>query len=136
MQLVAFPHLAQPLTVYPEEFAGEIITSENGVEFNISTNPRIGFWELNIIPSEIESTEAIHTIAKFLQIGTEYLTRHFHKGQVHSYNIFFYQLKNQVYAKILPRFATPPLYIGYGVHVRPTNIKEATQEIQRLYFHK
>lgn len=134
MQLVAFPHLQQPLTVYPEEFAGEIIARENNVEFNISTTPRIGFWELNIIPAEIESTKAVNTIAKFLQIGTAYLTRHFHKGQIHSYNIFFYQLKEQVYAKILPRFATPPLYIGYGVRVRPTNIQEATQEIRRIFF--
>lgn len=134
MQIVAFPHLQQSLSAYPEEFAGELIAHENGVEFNISNNPRIGFWELNIIPTEIESQEAISTIAKFLQIGTAYLTRHFHKGQVHSYNIFFYQLKGQVYAKILPRFATPPLYIGYGVHVRPTNIKEATQEIRRIFF--
>lgn len=134
MQLVGFPKLSQPLTVLPEEFAGEVITTEAGVEFNISTAPRIGFWELNIIPREIESPEAIAAMAKFLQAGTDYLTRHFHKGQVQSYNIFFYQLKGQVYAKIMPRFATPPLYVGYGIRVRPTNIQDTTEVIRQLYF--
>ena len=134
MQIVAFPKLTQPLTAYPEEFTGEIITSEHGVEFNISTSPRIGFWELNIIPTEIESPEAIAAIAKFLQAGTNYLTRHFHKGRVQSYNLFFYQLHEQIYAKILPRFATPPLYIGYGIHIRPTNIQEAVRDIRKICF--
>ncbi|MBR1695594.1 MAG: DUF4931 domain-containing protein, partial [Selenomonas sp.] len=69
-----------------------------------------------------------------LQIGTDYFTRHFHQGRVQSYNIFFYQLPGQVYAKIMPRFATPPLYVGYGIHVRPTNIAEAVAEIKTLYF--
>ncbi len=133
MQIVAFPHLEQPLLVFPEEFAGETIAYEHNVEFNISTSPRIGFWELNIIPCEITSDDAINTMARFLQIGTGYLTRHFHKGQIHSYNIFFYHIKGQIYIKILPRFATPPLYIGYGVHVKPTNIKEVTAQIRQLY---
>ncbi len=134
MQIVAFPHLEQPLAVHKAEFSGEVITRQQNVEFNVSSNPRIGFWELNIIPREIETPEAIATIARFLQAGTDYLTRHFHNGQVQSYNIFFYQLQGQVYAKILPRFATPPLYIGYGIHVRPTNIQEAVKEIRQRYF--
>ena len=134
MQIVAFPHLNQPIAARPEEFSGELIASKNGVEFNISTAPRIGFWELNIIPAEIESSAAISAIARFLQIGTDYFTRHFHQGRVQSYNIFFYQLPGQVYAKIMPRFATPPLYVGYGIHVRPTNIAEAVAEIKTLYF--
>ena len=131
MQFVAFPSLEQPLTVYPEEFRGETIACEHGVEFNVSTNPRIGFWELNIIPAEINSEAALAAIAKFLQAGAKYLTRHFHQGRVQSYNIFFYHLQGQVYAKILPRFATPPLYIGYGIHVRPTNIQEAVKDIRK-----
>ena len=134
MQIVAFPHLDYPLQVYPQEFAGEVIAREHHVEFNISISPRIGFWELNIVPQEIESNDAICAMAHFLQIGTRYLTKQFHQGRVQSYNIFFYQLNGQVYGKIMPRFATPPLFIGYGVHVRPTNIKEAAENIRQLYF--
>ena len=134
MQLVAFPQLTQPLAALPEEFAGIVIAREHGVEFNISTTPRIGFWELNIIPAEIDTPAAIASLAHFIQVGTAFLTRNFHQGRVQSYNLFFYQLKGQVYVKIMPRFATPPLFVGYGIHVRPTNIPAMVAEIQRLYF--
>lgn len=138
MQLVAFPKLDQPLAVHLEEFAGELIARENGVEFNISSTPRIGFWELNIIPPRgpVTCETTIAAIARFMQAGTVYLTRHFHNGRIQSYNIFFYRLDGQIYCKIMPRFATPPLFVGYGLHVRPTNIKETTKELQRLYFAK
>lgn len=134
MQLIAFPHLEQPLSVLPEEFAGQTIACDAGVTFNISTNPRIGFWELNIIPQEIDSSKAIAAMAHFLQTGITFLTRQFHGGRVQSYNIFFYQIGRQIYAKIMPRFATPPLFVGYGVHVRPTNIAEMADHIRELYF--
>lgn len=138
MQLVAFPHLEQPLAVQPEEFAGETIIRESGVEFNISVSPRIGFWELNIIPpaGDIADEKIIASMSHFLQVGTHYLTRHFHNGRVQSYNIFFYHLHGQIYGKIMPRFATPPLFVGYGIHVRPTNIKATVAEIQHLYWAK
>ena len=134
MQLVAFPELAQPLAVLPEEFAGELITSAGNVEFNIATTPRIGFWELNIVPADINTPAAIAAMAHFIQTGTSFLTRHFHQGRVQSYNLFFYQLQGKVYIKIMPRFATPPLFVGYGVHVRPTNIPDMAAEIRQLYF--
>ncbi len=134
MQLVAFPQLANPLSALPEEFAGEPIAREHDVEFNISTTPRIGFWELNIIPKEIESPASVAAMARFIQAGTGFLTRHFHQGRVQSYNIFFYQLNGQVFIKIMPRFATPPLFVGYGIHMRPTNIYEMAAEIQRICF--
>nr|WP_143188107.1 DUF4931 domain-containing protein [Selenomonas ruminantium] len=138
MQIIAFPKLETPLSIHIEEFTGETITRENGVEFNISTIPRIGFWELNIIPPPgmIEDELTIATMSRFLQIGTHYLTHRFHNGRVESYNIFFYHLQSQVYCKIMPRFATPPLFVGYGVHVRPTNISATIAEIQRIYFAK
>jgi hypothetical protein len=50
-----------------------------------------------------------------------------------SYNIFFYHRSGQVYIKLMPRFATPPVFVGYGIRVRPTNIDEMVREIRNLY---
>ena len=41
-----------------------------------------------------------------------------------SYNIFFYHLKNQIHAKIFPRFTASPLYMGYRI----TNVMDETSK--------
>jgi hypothetical protein len=52
-----------------------------------------------------------------------------------SYNIFFYhEGDKRILVKTVPRYATSPLYIGYGIRFRPTNLFEAGEEIKRLYF--
>ena len=39
-----------------------------------------------------------------------------------------------ILVKTIPRYATSPLYIGYGIRFRPTSLEEAEQEIRQLYF--
>ena len=132
MQLIGCPTLDQTQLFNQQEFSGPCIYRRNGVDFTVSEQPRIGFWELNIIPADLNAPGAVDTVADFIQLGARYLLRHFSKF-CHSYNVFFYHRTGKVYIKLMPRFATPPVFVGYGIRVRPTNINEMVREIRALY---
>ena len=140
MQLVGFPKLNRDLLFDPIELHGEIIFESDGVEINISTTPRVGFGEINIIPpaGNFIDSKSLDTFADFIQIGIDYLTKHFRKD-LSSYNIFFYHRENsegidQIYTKLIPRFATSPYFVGYNIHFVPNNVKTLAQEIRQIYF--
>ena len=114
----------------PREFEGMVICRRNGVTLNASTCPRIGFGELNIIPGEGAD---IDTLADFLQISVDYMMHHFNK-RCNSYNIFFYHDGDQFFAKVMPRFATSPLFIGYNIHFLPNNLEQIVRDMKKLYF--
>ena len=134
MQLVGFPKLDKESLFTPEFFAGPKIAEQDGITMNVSQNPRIGFWEINLQAGMPLSIEKTNTLADFIQISVDYFMHHF-SNKCQSYNIFFYHQGNkQILVKITPRYATSPLYIGYGIRFRPTNLTEAVSEIQGLYF--
>ena len=85
MQYIAFPALTEPLTVQPEEFSGPVIYEQGQVKMTVSEQPHIGFWEFNLIATAQDSA-TIDTLADYIQLGTDYLTHHFHK-RCNSYNI-------------------------------------------------
>lgn len=134
MQLVGFPKLDNSDLWAPEFFTGPQITAHEGVTMNISQTPRIGFWEINLQAPLPLRGEQENTLADFIQISVDYFMHHFgHNCQ--SYNIFFYHEEyKRILVKITPRYATSPLYIGYGIRFRPTTLTEAVYEIQNLYF--
>lgn len=130
MQLVGFPKLKSELLFFPEELRGVVVKDQNGVEMNISNCPRIGFGEINIVP-QLEGD--IDTFADFIKIGVDYLT-HFFRKNLTSYNIFFYHRNEQIYVKLVPRFATSPYFVGYNIRFLPNNIERIAQEIREIYF--
>lgn len=132
MQLVGFPKLKSELLFDPAELRGIVIAERDGVEFNISNYPRVGFGELNII---VEPKGNIDALADYLQIGVHYLVNYFRRGKIlNSYNIFFYHRDGTIYAKIMPRFATSPYFVGYNIHFLPNNVERIAAEIQAMYF--
>lgn len=130
MQLVGFPKLNSELLFEPEELRGIVIAEKNGVELNVSNCPRVGFGELNVV---VERGGDIDTLADFLQIGVHYLMNFFRKN-LSSYNIFFYHRAGIGYAKMMPRFATSPYFVGYNVHFLPRNITQIAEEVRKIYF--
>jgi galactose-1-phosphate uridylyltransferase len=134
MQLVGFPKLDSSCLYLPEYFEGHLLAEKDGITMSLSDYPRVGFWELNLKASLPLTSEQPHTLADFIQISTDYFMHHFnHRCQ--SYNIFFYhEGDRQLMVKITPRYATSPLYIGYGIRFRPTSLKEAADAIKKLYF--
>ena len=136
MQLVGFPKLDTTSLWVPEFFTGPRIAEKKGVTMTVSQNPRVGFWEINLQADLPLGSEQTDTLADFIQISVDYFMHHFGR-KCQSYNIFFYHEGNRrILVKIVPRYATSPLYIGYGIRFRPTNLLEAGEEIKKLYFPK
>ncbi len=129
MQLVGFPDLNPALLFSTKEFEGIPIMEKNNVTLNASTCPRVGFGELNILPRKGYDPD---TLADFIQISVDYIMHHFNK-RCNSYNIFFYHDKESFYTKVMPRFATSPLFIGYNIHFLPNNLERIVQEMKALY---
>ena len=135
MQIIGFKHINPDYFYNEEEFSGLVIDSHNGVEFNIATSPKIGFYEFNIVP---KSNDAIDTVADYIQIATDYIMNHF--GRCESYNVFFYTQdlggEKLLRARVIPRYSAPPLFVGYNIHVRPSNLDETVETMRSLYFKK
>jgi hypothetical protein len=51
-----------------------------------------------------------------------------------SYNLFFHHIDGKIYAKVVPRFVTTPLYIGYGIPQIPNNLEGMASEVKKIYF--
>lgn len=130
MQLVGFPKLNSELLFDPAELRGVVIARQDNVELNVSNFPRVGFGELNVV---VEEGGSFDTLADFLQIGVHYLMNFFRKN-LQSYNIFFYRREKVIYAKIMPRFATSPYFVGYNIHFLPRNVPQIAEEVYQIYF--
>ena len=130
MQLVGFPRLKSELLFDEAELRGLVIAERDGVEFNISTCPRVGFGELNFV---VSAGGSLDTLADFIQIAVHYVMNFFNK-KCTSYNIFFYRRAGIIYAKMMPRFATSPYFVGYNVHFLPRNIPQIADDVFKIYF--
>ncbi len=130
MQLIGLKNLDYQTNLKPEHFEGITIHEKHGVVFNISTQPRIGFFEFNVILPEITQ---LNPLADYIQIAAHYVLRHFNKS-CNSYNLFFYLHNEKIIAKIVPRFITSPLFIGYSIPQVSDRAEQVLAEIQRKYF--
>ena len=130
MQLVGFPRLKSELLFDEEELRGIVIAKRDGVEFNISNCPRVGFGELNVV---VEKGGSLAALADFIQISVHYITNFFKKRNGTSYNIFFYRRGEKIFAKIMPRYATSPYFVGYNIHFLPNNVERIAAEIKEIY---
>ena len=130
MQLVGFPRLNSDLLFDEAELRGVVIASRDGVEFNASTCPRVGFGEFNVV---VEGGGSLDALADFIQVGVHYVKNFFNKRTT-SYNIFFYRGDGKIFAKIMSRYVTSPYFVGYNIHFLPNTIERVAAEIREMYF--
>ena len=130
MQLVGFSSFRQELSFHRSEFDGLTVDERDGVTLNFSTAPRVGFWELNVVPQDAHATD---TIADYIQIAVDFFMNAFHRPLT-SYNIFFYNEGDAIFIKIMPRFATSPVFIGYNIRLLPSNLAEMRDRMRAKYF--
>lgn len=130
MQIIGLNDLDYKEKVEPEMFDGILIAEENGVRFTLSTKPRVGFYEFNMEMPEFGYQERF---AEYMQMAAHYILHHF-PFRATSYNIFFHHFDGKIYAKVVPRFVTTPLYIGYGLPQVPNNLNWMADELKRIYF--
>ncbi len=131
MQIIGLKTIPPEKLYEKYNFSGLNIAERNQVTFNISTTPLIGFHEFNVKMNL--DLGGIDDFADFIQIAVRYIKNHYHQKDI-SYNIFFYKLSRHIVAKIMPRFPTSPLFIGYGLRICPDDLETVRAEIRRLYF--
>ena len=131
MQIIGLETVDYREKVLAEHFVGLLIAEGPGVTFSLSTKPRVGFFEFNVV---LDDMERIDTLSDFTQIATHYVMNHFHKN-CNSYNLFFYQLDaGKIAVKIVPRFVTSPIYVGFSIpQVSTDRLPEVVKEIQKRY---
>jgi galactose-1-phosphate uridylyltransferase len=130
MQIIGLNDVDYRRNVLKEHFEGITIDKLPGVEFNIATKPRAGFNEFNII---LDNLDNINQMADYIQIAAHYSLNHYHKN-CRSYNIFFYQLNKQIMVKVVPRFMTSPLFIGFSIPQVCDKVEQISRDIQEKYF--
>lgn len=130
MQIVGLYDLDYHEKISEADFAGVPIHELDGVQFNLSNRPKVGFYEFNIImdhgrPSAIFSS--------FVQTAVHYIMNSF-PFKCSSYNLFFYRAGEKIICKVVPRFVTTPLFIGYQLPQVPSNLDWMKDDIQSRYF--
>lgn len=129
MQIVGLRYIDYTANIPPGSLEGSVISSNGGVTLSIADKPLIGFVELNI---KIADLEQIDHLADYLQICSHYLLNHFNR-YCNSYNIFFYHIDGQITAKVMPRFVTSPIFVGYAIPQLSTRIPDIISDLKRIY---
>lgn len=132
MQIVGLKYIDCQKRVSEESFQGLVVDRRSGVELNLTTKPKVGFTEFNVI---LDDLTHIDQMADYIQIIAHYLLNHFHK-KCNSYNIFFYEVKEHIIAKIMPRFVTSPLFIGYSIPHVSNQLEKNVKQVQEIYFNR
>lgn len=130
MQIIGLNDIDYKEKVNKECFQGILIDQKDGVEFTLSTKPSIGFYELN---ARMTTGHQIKALSRYIKIAISYLLNYFpfHCG---SYNLFFYDFNREIFVKIVPRFVTTPIYIGYNIPQVPNNLAWMAEDIKERFF--
>ena len=119
--------------VKPHHFAGPLAYEGQKLTMTISDHPMIGFFEFNLIAKkDITLPFFAHQLQGVLRYILGAFSRH-----VTSYNIFFYQIQDDyIHVKVVPRFITTPLFVGYGIPqvTCPDRVQEVIHDLQN-YLH-
>lgn len=129
MQIIGLHQFDYLQHIDQRDFEGILIDRQSKVECTLSTYPRVGFYEFNVVLAEHEQ---LHAFADYVQMFVHYILHHFNT-KFSSYNLFFYRLQERILVKVVPRFVTSPLYVGYAIPQVPNNLAEIVREIQSKY---
>ncbi len=124
MQIVGLKHVDAMQHVKEPHFTGIVIAQRQGMELNVSTLPRVGFVEFNVLLNDLRYLD---DCADFTQIAVHYIMNHLNRN-CNSYNLFFYEFNGKRRVKIVPRFVTSPLYVGFGIPQVSDRIYEVAEE--------
>ncbi|MDP5273927.1 DUF4931 domain-containing protein [Chengkuizengella axinellae] len=131
MQIVGLKKLNYWRKVNTDTFDGEFIHSAGNVSLSVSNYPLVGFTEFNVKVNENFNLKDVDQMAVYIQNGTHFLLNHL---KCNSYNLFFYRLNQLIFVKIMPRFVTSPLFLGYSIPQVSNNINEIVTKMKDIYF--
>ncbi|MFC4619356.1 DUF4931 domain-containing protein [Camelliibacillus cellulosilyticus] len=129
MQIIGLKGIDYRDNLKDDYFVGDEILETDGVSFNLSTKPMIGFTEFNVV---IEDLAALDQAAHLIQITVRYILNRLNGG-ASSYNIFFYEWRGQIAVKIVPRYPTTPLFVGYQIRQVNNQSHQIAEDIRNHY---
>ncbi|MGG7164880.1 DUF4931 domain-containing protein [Clostridium ihumii] len=132
MQIIGLYDINYEDLIHQEYFEGSTIYKNDLCEVNLSTKPLNCFTEFNVIINDINNVNAL---ADNVQILVHYILNNYN-AHCDSFNLFFYKIDEQIICKIVPRFVTSPLLLGYSLKQIPNNSKEVIKKIKKLYYTK
>jgi galactose-1-phosphate uridylyltransferase len=131
MQIVGLKNIDYREELLTSYFEGIDVIRREGVVLNLSTKPKVGFFEFNVV---VNSLDKIEDMADITQKVTKFVLNEFSSRNCNSYNLFFYEFEQKIIVKIVPRFPTSPLFIGYSIPQVSNNLRETASKLRRLYF--
>ncbi|KAF1680459.1 DUF4931 domain-containing protein [Veillonella sp. R32] len=114
-------------------FEGLTLKEEDNLLITLSDKPIIGFFEFNM---KFNKDTSLALLSRRIQQVLRYILTDFSKHSG-SYNLFFYDLHtSSQYVKIVPRYITSPLYVGYTISQisNKERIEQVKQELNQDFF--
>lgn len=131
LQLIGLRKLDYRAEVESWWFEGLEIAAQGKAKLNISTKPKSGFNEFNVLAPDLAE---VNDFADLIRVAVQYVMKHF-PWPCTSYNLFFYQLpEGGLACKLLPRFAASPLLMGYSIRQVPNNLQDHADRIREIFF--
>ena len=120
LQVVGLKHEDGYAALAPAHFEGIGVWAADRVRVTISTEPIMGFFEVNVIAPEgvaasgspVDACTA-DRFADAIQVVVRYVLNEHHGGRATSYNLFFYHMDGSTVAKVMPRWVVSPYFVGY-----------------------
>lgn len=120
LQIVGLESVDGYAAIGPRNMEGLRVWASGRVSVNISTEPVMGFFEVNVSAPEgvAESSDAadVADADRFfdaVQVVVRYILNEHHGGRATSYNLFFYRMGGRTIAKAMPRWVVSPYFVGY-----------------------
>ncbi|WCN39474.1 DUF4931 domain-containing protein [Aneurinibacillus uraniidurans] len=132
MQFVGLTDVDYREHVEARQFMGLIVDQQPGVELNLSTFPRAGFTEFNVI---LTDRTKLDEFSNYIQIAVHFILNVMNTTYK-SFNIFFYQFEDRLIAKIILRAPGSPYLMGYSIVQVPNTLADVVEKVQGLYFSK
>ncbi|WP_064092787.1 DUF4931 domain-containing protein [Rossellomorea aquimaris] len=129
MQIVGLKEVRYEENIRQDMFEGLLIHKIEEVEFNLSTHPKMGFIEFNILSGNKHS---FGEMTEYIQRAIDFILNHF-PFNCRSYNLFFYETDESIIAKVIPRFVASPLYIGYTIPQVPHELEPMIEMIKTVF---
>lgn len=125
MQIVGLQDIDYQQLINDEMFEGLEIYSEGSCLVNISTKPAACATEFNIIVNRRNDLFLATHIQKLVRYITSYCE---------SYNIFFYQWKEGIVCKLVPRYVTSPFLIGFSISQVTNQLEQIVNRVIKSYY--
>lgn len=126
LQIMGLKNTNYQENIRESDFEGIPIISNQVIEWNLSTKPRSEFYEINII---LHDKSRLDFLATYLQKSVNYILDVLNP-KYKSYNIAFYVEEENIRLKIIPRWPSTVMLLGFGIHQTPDNLEETAQKLR------